>query len=182
MRSASLRDIMRRCHGVDIGAYAYGCFDPVRFPRGTRIGRYASIGPGVAAYRRNHPLERLSLHPYFYRPDHGANDAADVHTSPLDIGADAWLGANTLILPGCRRIGHGAVVAAGAVVTKDVPEYAVVGGNPARVIRYRFDPEEIRAAQRTRWWLSAPDAVERHHQMCRPWSEVCGTAAHGVEA
>lgn len=56
---------------------------------------------------------------------------------PLHIAGDVWIGTRAIILPGCRRIGHGAVIGAGAVVTKDVPDWAVVGGNPAQVIRYR---------------------------------------------
>jgi acetyltransferase-like isoleucine patch superfamily enzyme len=170
MRSATLRQIMRRCHGVDVGAHSYGCFDPVRFPHGTRVGRYVSVGPGVAAYRRNHPLDRLSLHPYFYNPQHGAAQTANVATEALDIGADAWLGANALILPGCRRIGRGAVVAAGAIVTRDVPDYALVAGNPARVIRYRFDAVTIDAAEHSQWWLAPPEDVARRFDMGSPWS------------
>lgn len=55
----------------------------------------------------------------------------------LYIAGDVWIGARAIILPGCRRIGHGAIIGAGAVVTKDVPDYAIVGGNPAKVLRYR---------------------------------------------
>ena len=57
--------------------------------------------------------------------------------TPLHIAGDVWIGARVIVLPGCRRIGHGAVIGAGSVVTKDVPDWAVVGGNPATVIRYR---------------------------------------------
>jgi len=160
---------MHKCHGIEIGAHSYGCFDPVRFPASTHIGRYVSVGPGVTAYRRNHPLDRLSLHPYFYNPSLGATTAADVATAPLVIEADAWLGAHTIILPGCRRIGRGAVVAAGAVVTRDVPDYAVFAGNPARLLRYRFDAETAAAADRTGWWQATPESVERSFDMSQPW-------------
>ena len=57
--------------------------------------------------------------------------------TPLHIAGDVWIGARVIVLPGCKRIGHGAVIGAGSVVTKDVPDWAVVGGNPAQVIRYR---------------------------------------------
>ena len=60
-----------------------------------------------------------------------------VKSTPLHIAGDVWIGARAIVLPGCRRIGHGAIIGAGAVVTKDVPDWAVVGGNPAKVIRYR---------------------------------------------
>lgn len=58
-------------------------------------------------------------------------------STPLHIAGDVWIGARAIVLPGCHRIGHGAIIGAGAVVTKDVPDWAIVGGNPARVIRYR---------------------------------------------
>lgn len=65
------------------------------------------------------------------------------HNTPLTIAGDVWIGARALVLPGCNRIGHGAIIGAGSVVTKDVPDWAIVGGNPARVIKYRKEPETI---------------------------------------
>lgn len=176
MRSATLRRIMRAEHGIHAGAHAYGCFDPVRFPSGTHVGRYASIGPGVWAFRRNHPHDRLSMHPYFYHPTLGADVGADVETAPLSIGAGSWLGAQVIILPGCRRIGRGAVVAAGAVLTRDVPDYAIVGGNPARLIKHRFGEEDRAAADATRWWKKTPADVDGGHDMSRPWA--CQESVH----
>jgi acetyltransferase-like isoleucine patch superfamily enzyme len=176
MRSGSLRRVMARIHGINVGAHSYGCFDPVRFPPGTSIGRYVSVGPHVAAYRRNHPMDRLSLHPYFYRPTFGAGDGADVDTAPLEIDSGSWLGANVIILPGCRRIGRGAVVAAGAVLTRDVPDYAIVAGNPARRIRYRFSREAVAAAEATRWWLQRPEEIRLTGDISQPW-ETADTAA-----
>jgi acetyltransferase-like isoleucine patch superfamily enzyme len=169
MCSRSLRQIMANVHGVEVGAHSYGCFDPIRFPPGTHIERYVSVGPKVSAYRRNHPADRLSLHPYFYRPTLGADSRADVETAPLVIKSGSWLGANAMILPGCRRIGRGAVVAAGAILTRNVPDYGVVGGNPARLIRYRFDPQAVAAADATRWWLKSPVEAARLHDMTQAW-------------
>ena len=93
------------------------------------------------------------------------------------VTAGAWLGANVLILPGCHRIGRGAVVAAGAVLTKDVPDYAVVGGSPARLIRYRFDPQGIASAEATRWWLHEPADVAARHDISGVWAESRSDAA-----
>lgn len=67
------------------------------------------------------------------------------------IGNDVWIGHGALILPGVT-IGNGAIIGAGAVVARDVPDYAIVAGNPARVIRYRFDPEVIERLNRIAWW------------------------------
>ena len=69
----------------------------------------------------------------------------------MRIGHDVWVGQNAAILSGVT-IGNGAVVAGFSVVTKDVPPYAIVGGNPARIIRYRFTPDQIAALLRIAWW------------------------------
>jgi hypothetical protein len=70
----------------------------------------------------------------------------------LQIGNDVWIANSVLIMPGCARIGDGAILAAGAVVTRDVPDFAIVGGNPAKVIRYRFSQQVIEAVRASRWW------------------------------
>ena len=73
----------------------------------------------------------------FDNPDVPIGAEGDMPDSPLEICEDVWIGARAIILPGCTRIGAHSIIGAGAVVTKDVPDYAIVGGNPARVIRMR---------------------------------------------
>lgn len=84
------------------------------------------------------------------------------HFEPLSIGNDVWLGHNSTIMPGAGSIGDGAVVAAGAVVNKPVPPYAVVAGNPARVVRYRFDPRTVAELLAERWWKLDLDEIRPH--------------------
>jgi virginiamycin A acetyltransferase len=151
MASLTLRSIMARHHGISAGLHSYGCFDPSRFS-GCTFGRYVSTGPGVRAFRRNHPADRLSMHPYFYNTGLGISHCETMPPRMLAIGDDAWIGANALLLPGCGRIGRGAIVGAGSVVTRDVPDYAVVAGNPARIIRHRFPQDLQDAVQQSRWW------------------------------
>ena len=91
------------------------------------IGDYVMMGPNVTMYTKNHEYSKLDIPIMMqgYQPDR-----------PIVIGNDVWLCAHSIILPGVH-IGNGAIIAAGAVVTKDVPDYAIVGGNPAKIIKYR---------------------------------------------
>jgi acetyltransferase-like isoleucine patch superfamily enzyme len=160
--SATLRDILTRYHGVTAGAYSYGeGLIPGSFPAGVTIGRYVSIAAGVLILLRNHPLNRLSTHPFFFNRHLGFIEKDAMQFSRLEIGHDAWLGARAIVTPGCHRIGIGSVVAAGAVVTKDVPDFAIVGGNPARIIKFRFDVQTIDRVLASRWWeRSVKDCAE----------------------
>lgn len=151
--SATVRELLANDFQVEVGAYSYGdCLLAGAFPPKVIVGRWVSVGPGVRVYNQNHPLDHLSMHPYFYEPSMGVVKANPMPRHTLVIGHDCWLGRNAIVTPGCKRIGVGAVVGAGAVVTKDVADYAIVGGNPAKLIRYRF-PEEVRKILlESRWW------------------------------
>lgn len=143
--SCTLRTILARHHGVTAGSFSYGSLlDPGYADKGTQIGSYVSIGPNVRRFGAAHPLASTSLHPFWYNSTFGyVSDAHDVERTECVIGHDSWIGANVTILPGCRRIGIGAVVGAGSVVTRDVPDFSIVVGNPGRVIGHRL-PEDVR--------------------------------------
>lgn len=152
MYSSTLREIFRVHYGVEIGMYTHGgCFRPFSFGRNTKIGRYTSVAATAFAATDNHPMHYKSMHGFFFNPDLGITDK-EWSFAPLRIGNDVWLGHNSIIMPGVESIADGAVVAAGAVVNKNVPPYAVVVGNPARLVRYRFDPATIEDLMAEEWW------------------------------
>lgn len=152
MRSEFLRDHYRKKHDIDVGLYSYGCFDERRIGRNTRFGRYCSVAPTAYVFRRNHGIDYLALHPFLYSDDLAFPVRKSMEFVPCDISDDVWLGHNSVVLPSVRRIGRGAVVGAGAVVTRDVDAYSVVVGNPARALRRRFDESVIESIEATKWW------------------------------
>lgn len=173
--SATLREILRRYHGVEIGNYSYGSIlHPGLLPPGTRVGRYCSVGKELIVRRRNHPARRLTQHPFFYNHmfDFLKEDTiSPVRENPLNIGHDVWICDRVTILPGCKRIGNGAVLGAGAVVAHDVDPYTIVGGVPARPIGTRFDPETAKAAEASRWWeASVAQLMSFRHLLLEPAS------------
>jgi acetyltransferase-like isoleucine patch superfamily enzyme len=123
----------------------------------TFIGNYVSIGPNVRRFGAAHPIQNLAMHPFWYNPKLGlVSKKSDVARGSCYIGDDVWIGANTVILPGCKRIGHGAVVGAGSIVTKDVPDFAVVVGNPARQISVRLTENERTQLLELNPWMQDP--------------------------
>lgn len=129
----------------------------------TNIGNYCSIAHEVICGLGRHPLDLFSTSPIFYRRNNPLylqivnKDIEFDEYLPINIGNDVWIGARAIIMDGVN-IGNGAVIAAGAVVTKDVPPYAIVGGVPAKIIKYRSEQDFV-DKQLKEWWNYDPKLV-----------------------
>lgn len=140
---------------VELGDYSY-IASRSRLSK-VSIGKFSCMGPEVIVGLGMHPArDFVTTHPAFFSPSCQAgftfsSQAAFQEFANSKIGNDVWIGARAIILDGIS-IGDGAIIAAGAVVTKDVPPYAVMGGVPAKVLRYRFEPSEIDYLLTFRWW------------------------------
>jgi acetyltransferase-like isoleucine patch superfamily enzyme len=120
-----------------------------------KIGRYCSIAFNTTFGATGHPMDWLSTSTFQY--DKTSFDRY-VTQKPTSVGNDVWVGANAVIMNGIT-VGDGAVVGAGAIVTKDVPPYAIVVGVPAQIQRYRFDDNTIRELLHLKWWDVDKDII-----------------------
>jgi acetyltransferase-like isoleucine patch superfamily enzyme len=140
---------------VELGSYSYVA--PYTELHHVSIGRYCSIGPHCRLFGAAHPTRWLSSHPFTHQSifkhflDYEPALQFEGYGQATRIGHDVWVGVNAIILPGVK-IGHGAIIGAGAVVPRDVPDYAVVVGNPGRIVKYRFDERLIERLLRVQWW------------------------------
>lgn len=140
---------------VFVDDYTYGNFKVFEWDNKTKlkIGKFCSIADGVtfllggehrSDFVTTYPFNAL-LNSYNYIEGHP-------HTKgDITIGNDVWIGSNAKILSGVK-INDGAIIGANSVVTKDIPAYAIVGGNPIKLIRYRFDRETIKKLLKIKWW------------------------------
>jgi len=156
MKYGRFKQLMRRGI-VQVGRHSYGSPDIHWYTgseRKVRIGNFCSIARDVTLITGGtHPVNWVSTYPF--RINWGLSGAREdglpCSNGDISIGSDVWIAEGATILSGVT-IGHGAVICARAVVTKDVPPYAIVGGVPARVIRYRFDSDVIARLLRICWW------------------------------
>ena len=133
------------------------------------IGMYCSIADHCRIGMSGHSLSYLSTSPIFTQIVNGLQECwidKDVFEQKSEeervfLGNDVWVGSHVLINGGVT-VGHGAVIGAGAVVVKDVPPYAIVGGVPAKVIRYRFSPEVIEKLLELQWWNLSDKTLKEH--------------------
>jgi len=150
--SKILRRIYSEYQGVEVGMYSHFAFHS-GLPRGTVIGRYCSIDRDLLVINGNHPITHKSSHAFFFNPIFGYVDKLLItRRTKLIIGNDVYIGLNVTILPQVTSIGDGSVIAAGSVIVKDVPPFAIVGGNPAKIIRYRFSQDTIDEITKSAWW------------------------------
>ena len=130
------------------------------------IGKYSSIAHGIKFIAGlNHDSRGVSTYPFQEIFEGVFDKNAELHPQcnhcQIIIGNDVWIGAYATIMGGVK-IGNGAVIGAGAVVAKDVPPYAIVVGNPAGVIKYRFDEATIEWLQKLRWWNWTPEKIKSY--------------------
>lgn len=167
LRPSRTRDALAdeiRALGWSIGDHTYGV--PTLIEKSWSklvIGKYCSIASRVSIAFANHRTDVFTTYPFRTLRSswqHVPMDVAD-HESRGDvvIGSDVWIGSDVFIGSGVS-IGHGAVIGAKSVVVKDVPPYAIVGGNPARIIRYRFDERTIQKLLELAWWDLDDETVD----------------------
>jgi acetyltransferase-like isoleucine patch superfamily enzyme len=150
-KSMTLRKILLEAESKSGGVNSYGWESPnIKGP--LTVGNYCSFGPGVRRFQVNHSLDLITTSPFAFNPICGWVNKDTRNYSNLKVGNDVWIGADVIILPNVTEIGNGVIIGAGSIVTKNVPAYAVVAGNPARILRYRFSKEFCNRLENTKWW------------------------------
>jgi acetyltransferase-like isoleucine patch superfamily enzyme len=154
---------------IYVGLYTYGSCFSESFNLGghgnVNIGNYCSIASNVHFLSGNHPINYSCSSPYFYNKSWAKFDVKDIERSSLNIGNDVWIGQNVLITGKCHNIGNGAVIGAGSIVTKDVPPYSIVAGNPAKILKMRFDKKEIYDLEKCEWWNFSPNELIKFYDV-----------------
>ncbi|MGB0132123.1 Vat family streptogramin A O-acetyltransferase [Chlorobium sp.] len=131
------------------------------------IGKFCAIGRGVKFIMNgaNHPMKGFSTYPFYIFGNGWERCSPQPEDLPYKgdtvVGNDVWIGYDSLIMPGVN-IGNGAIISTRSVVTSNVPAYAIVGGNPARLIRHRFPETVVQSLQRISWWDWPVEKISDH--------------------
>jgi acetyltransferase-like isoleucine patch superfamily enzyme len=148
---------LKRAGRISVGAHTYGIpilKDYVYDETKLIVGKYSALSEtSIVMLGGEHAMDRVTTWPHriVWNMEGAGQDGIPVHTGDTVIGNDVWLTQRTFLRSGVH-IGDGAVIAAGAVVTKDVPPYAIVGGNPAKVLRFRFTEQQRADLLDIKWW------------------------------
>lgn len=126
-----------------------------------KLGKFCSVAKRFSAGLGFHPSDFISSSPIFYSPKNPllksfVKEKSFDDLKPVDIGNDVWIGSNVVVIDGVK-IGHGSIIGANSVVTRDVEPYSIVGGVPAKLIRKRFSEKEIQFLLKLQWWNNPPD-------------------------
>ncbi len=124
-----------------------------------KIGSYCAIGADVKVILSNHDVTNICMQYTFYRKNFNIALSENKKQIITTIENDVWIGDNVVILPGVN-IGTGAVIGAGAIVTKNVAPYSIIGGNPAKLIRKRFTDEQIHNLLLSKWWEWSDEEIQ----------------------
>lgn len=152
--------------GVKVGRHTYGVtrasIGAIEGLTDIEIGSFCSVAKEVLFLQSEHSRETVSTWP-FDRAFTNGHIGRDIR-GPIKIGNDVWIGRRAIILSGVT-IGDGAIIGAGSIVTKDVPPYAVAVGNPAKVVRYRFERAKIETLLKLRWWDWSDETIQQSKQL-----------------
>jgi acetyltransferase-like isoleucine patch superfamily enzyme len=132
----------------------------------SEIGKFCSIAGGAFVGIPQHAMSGVSTHPAFYLRNTPlaktfSEEDSFAPSKRTIIGNDVWIGENAMVMGGVK-VGTGAVIGTAAVVTRDVPDYAIVAGAPAKILRYRFSPEVVHDLLGSKWWDCDEEWLERH--------------------
>lgn len=163
------RYFFKKYFKINVGKYSFGFVQLMKFAFSSveSIGSFCSIAVGLSVSNGNHPINILTTHPSvvdkcFELVEQYSKLLKTLHprNGLIIIGNDVWIGLNVTILTSVN-IGDGAVIGAGSIVTRDVPPFAIVAGNPAKIIKYRFKPETIDAILKSKWWDRSDDEIRK---------------------
>jgi acetyltransferase-like isoleucine patch superfamily enzyme len=143
----------------EVGKYSsIGRYTKVNY---AKVGKFCSISWDVTIGAINHPYDKISTHAFPYVPRIGFVNERNQEHKRVTIGNDVWIGCNSVIMPGIQ-IGDGAIIGAGAVVTKDIPDYAIAVGVPAEVKKYRFEKDLINRLISIQWWNFSDKTIQKN--------------------
>lgn len=156
-------------NNVRIDRFTFLNWNTIVYPN-VYIGAYCSIGRNVEIGLAAHPVDWLSTHSFQYSDGWFPNlkdyrstanmSYKHLHHKKVNIGSDVWIGNGAKVMSGLT-IGHGSIIGAGSVVTKNVEPYSIVGGVPAKLIKYRFDESLIKELLRTKWWTLKHEVISQ---------------------